>query len=51
VTLPPGKTTAVSWLLVAHAAGQMQLPAVRLAAAKHAATLTTQAGHINVLPF
>ncbi len=54
VSVPPrpqGGSTTISWLLVAHTAGQLLLPSVRLALPRLNATLTTQPTHVHVLPF
>ena len=51
LTLGPRDSAACMWLLVAHTAGHLVLPAARVAAPRINCWLSTQQHHIQVSPF
>jgi hypothetical protein len=51
LALPPRGEARVAWQLVAHAAGELPLPSVRVAAPRAGAQVVTQSSLVHVLPF
>lgn len=51
LALGPRDSDSVSWTLVAHASGQLPLPAVHVSSARLACQLLTQSCSIQVMPF
>ncbi len=51
VSLGPRDSSTVMWLLVAHAAGHLLLPGVRVSAPRQNCALVTQSNTVFVLPF
>lgn len=51
LSVPPRGTHNIAWTLVAHASGQLQLPAVRVACSRLSCSTVTQGSHIHVMAF
>ncbi|GAX76923.1 hypothetical protein CEUSTIGMA_g4370.t1 [Chlamydomonas eustigma] len=51
LTVGPRDSGSCMWLLVAHTAGYLPLPIVRVVASRLNCTLSTQSMHVNVAPF
>lgn len=51
VNVLPRTTHDVSWTLVAHASGQLQLPVVRVTSSKLGCGVNTQGAPIHVMPY
>lgn len=47
----PRTIHTITWTLVAHASGQLQLPAVRVACSKLGCATVTQGAVIHVMPY
>jgi hypothetical protein len=51
VTLMPKDSSSITWTLVAHASGQLPLPAVRVSSGRFSCHVVTQSAHVHVMPF
>lgn len=51
INVVPRTIHNITWTLVAHASGQMQLPSVRVGCTKLGCTTVTQGGLIHVMPY
>jgi len=51
VNIVPRTLQTITWTLVAHASGQLQLPTVRVSCTKLGCSTTTQGGPIHVMPY
>lgn len=51
VNVVPRTIHNITWTLVAHASGQLQLPAVRVVCTKLNCSIVTQGGPIHVMPY
>lgn len=51
VNVVPRTTHNITWTLVAHASGQLQLPTVRVGCSKLSCSTVTQGGTIHVMPY
>lgn len=51
VSVVPRTIHTITWTLVAHASGQLQLPAVRVTCSRLSCSTVTQGGAIHVMPY
>lgn len=51
VNIVPCTLQTITWTLVAHASGQLQLPTVRVSCTKLGCSTVTQGGPIHVMPY
>lgn len=50
-SVPPQDTSSISWSLVAHLQGHLQLPVVRVSAPRYGCSVVLQGGRVHVMPF
>lgn len=50
-SVPPQDTSSLSWGLVAHLQGHLQLPVVRVSAPRYGCSVVLQGGRVHVMPF